>query len=693
MSRSRSADRWSTAAVLVGAVLVLLGTLAVYVRDTVLDAAEFADRGVATLDDPEVRAAIAAEAVDALIGIEPDLVALRPVLVAATEFVVDTEVVSDIVRFALVETHSSLLSGGDGVTVRLADLLLIVNAQLRALVPVVGDTLPAGLTDTLVEVSAGPGSTELVAAASDVRDLTLTLPLLALVAYGWAWWRAGDRRTVLVPVGVSIAAVGMTLVIGQAVGRAVLGRLTEGGASLAIWDAYLGELTIWGLVLFAGGAVVAAGAASLIRPIEPGAVLGVARRAVFGRPVTGWAALRRVVVSGAVGVWLVTDPLGVVDVTVRLLGLALLSTVVGTVLAGLGGRSGAEANRVEVHREQLVGWAVAAALFVVAVGGLGWLAVRSIGDGVEAADGVGCNGSVALCPRRLDDVVLAATHNSNSAAADGYLVANHSLGIIDQLDAGYRGLLIDTWYGIESPGQDLVVTQRVDPSGAERQRLVDELGEAAVEAAEALRDRRLDTGGVVEPYLCHNLCELGATRLDDELSALRRWLVANPREVIVVFIQDELSPDDTEAAFVDAGLEPFLHTQDLDEPFPTLGEMIDGGRRVFVMAENDAGDVAWYHDGFAFTQETPFSFASVAEFSCEANRGRTDSPLFLVNHFVTPALASAGDEANAAARIVDRVRDCEAERDTKVTMVAVDFFARGEVLAAVDELNDLGSVE
>ncbi|MEM9035511.1 MAG: hypothetical protein AAGD18_13040 [Actinomycetota bacterium] len=697
MSSRRVSDWWSTAAVLVGALLLLVGVLAIFVRDNVLDAGEFAARGVSTLDDDEVRTVIAEEAVDTLIEAEPDLVAIRPLLLAATDFAIDTQVVADIVRFGLVEAHSTLLSGSsDALTIRLADLLLIVNAQVRAVVPEVGDALPADLTDALVEFTSGAGTTEFVALANDIRDLALVLPLLALAAYGFAWWRASDRRTALVPIGVSVAGVGTTLVLGEAIGRAAVERFSTNGASVAIWDAFVSDLTLWGLVLFAAGVVVAAGAASLIRPVEPTAVIALARRMVFERPATGWGALGRVVVSGVLGLWLVTDPLGVVDLTVRLVGLALLSTVVGQVLAHLGDRGevGAELERAEVHRDQLAGWVVAGIVFVVAIGGLGWLAVRSIGSGADAAaSGVGCNGSVLLCDRRLDDVVIAATHNSNSAAADGYLVANHSLGIEAQLDAGFRGLLIDTWYGIESEERNLVVTERVDTTGDERDRLVAELGEASVEAAEALRERQLDSGGDVELYLCHNLCELGSTRLDEELLQLRRWLVANPREVLVIFIQDELTPEDTEEAFEDAGLEPFLHAQDLDEPFPTLGEMIDSGRRVFVMAENDAGDVGWYHDGFAFTQETPFSYGSVDEFSCDENRGDTDSPLFLVNHFVTPALASEGEEANVASLIVDRVRECEEERDANVTMVAIDFFARGDVLAAVDELNGIASAE
>ena len=71
---------------------------------------------------------------------------------------------------------------------------------------------------------------------------------------------------------------------------------------------------------------------------------------------------------------------------------------------------------------------------------LGYFAIdRGAGKGERAVAvpaGAGCNGHLLLCDRRLDDIAIAAAHNAMSSAEDGFVLANHSRGIIPQLEAG-----------------------------------------------------------------------------------------------------------------------------------------------------------------------------------------------------------------------------------------------------------------
>ena len=63
-----------------------------------------------------------------------------------------------------------------------------------------------------------------------------------------------------------------------------------------------------------------------------------------------------------------------------------------------------------------------------------------------------CNGSAALCDKRLNEVVFVGTHNSMSADGEpGWLFAAQDAGIDAQLDDGVRSLLIDTHYGFATP--------------------------------------------------------------------------------------------------------------------------------------------------------------------------------------------------------------------------------------------------
>ena len=115
--------------------------------------------------------------------------------------------------------------------------------------------------------------------------------------------------------------------------------------------------------------------------------------------------------------------------------------------------------------------------------------------------------------------------------------------------------------------------------------------------------------------------------------------------------------------------------------------MINSGRRLVVMAENETGGIPWYHDAFTFTQETPYSFETVEDFNCDSNRGQPDSPLFMINHWVTPPLAQAGRRANSSEVLLERLKVCQEVRGLLPNILGVDFYARGDTLGVVAGLN------
>lgn len=106
------------------------------------------------------------------------------------------------------------------------------------------------------------------------------------------------------------------------------------------------------------------------------------------------------------------------------------------------------------------------------------------------------------------------------------------------------------------------------------------------------RAANLVPAGPEEPYLCHALCEIGATPLDGVLTGLQSC-DAHSREVVTVFIQDEVTPANTAAAFQRAGLLPYVHVQAENRPWPTLGQMVRSGRRLVVLMENHGGGSAY----------------------------------------------------------------------------------------------------
>ena len=276
----------------------------------------------------------------------------------------------------------------------------------------------------------------------------------------------------------------------------------------------------------------------------------------------------------------------------------------------------------------------------------------------------------------------------------GWLFAAQDAGIDAQLDDGIRALLIDTHYGFATPRG---VATELAAGSSSREQVAREAGEEFVLTAERLRKRIGFAGGEREVFLCHGYCEVGATNAVESLRGVHRFLVTHPEEVLILSIEDDTSAASTAAAIRESGLSHEVYRGEAKPPWPTLREMIDRDERVLVLVENDAGDVSWLHSQPRVAQETPYRFRTVAELgapdSCRANRGGDAGSLLLVNHWVdTPPnpRPSIADEVNARPFLDPRLALCQKTRSLLPTVVAVDFYRRGDVFGAVNALNRVG---
>ncbi|MEX0620420.1 MAG: hypothetical protein WD181_02450 [Solirubrobacterales bacterium] len=304
-----------------------------------------------------------------------------------------------------------------------------------------------------------------------------------------------------------------------------------------------------------------------------------------------------------------------------------------------------------------------------------------------------CNGSVELCSRQFDEVVLPGSHNSMSAADLGWLIPNHDISIPVQIRRGARAMLIDTYYAVNDAS--------LSPFRFRT------LGRTEGSAASATM------------YLCHVTCTWGATELIPEFRKIHDFLTRNPREVMVFVNQDNVTPADFARAVEESGLIGLTY-RGSTEDWPTLQQMIDANQRVVFLAEAQAAGVDWYHQAYGGPmQETDYSFSrlpskwgsdpngsptyagvdkltdpALLDRSCDSNRGGTAGGLFLMNHWVSggalnplepdPALAQI---VNTREALVNRARACENIRGKLPTVLAVDFFGIGDVVGAARELN------
>jgi hypothetical protein len=283
-----------------------------------------------------------------------------------------------------------------------------------------------------------------------------------------------------------------------------------------------------------------------------------------------------------------------------------------------------------------------------------------------------CNGAALLCAKRFNQVVLPGAHNAMSAASLGWRIPNQSVAIPEQLETGIRALLIDTHYGrLQADG-----TVKTDDDGSVTE------GERGL-------------------YLCHVICQIGASPLVPVLQSIRKFIRAHRNNVLTIINEDKISPGDFAAAMSESGLLDYVYEGAPGPRWPTLKRMIRSRQQVVVLAENDAGSFPWYHNAYdGIVQETPFRFETPNLLtdpvnwpaSCAPNRGGSTGSLFLVNHWSPPTPPSQTDiatveQVNSQQVLVGRAEECARERGRLPSILAVDQFAIGGLFAAVRQLN------
>ena len=264
---------------------------------------------------------------------------------------------------------------------------------------------------------------------------------------------------------------------------------------------------------------------------------------------------------------------------------------------------------------------------------------------VGCVESLPCNGHPDLCDRTLQEVALPATHNSMSSAEDEFWEPNQEYGIARQLADGIRGFLLDI-YPYEG-----------------------------------------------DVFLCHGFCDLGKTRLRDVLKMVREWLDSHPREVLVFIFENHVKSPELEAIFKDVGLDGYVYTHVAGAALPTLGEMIAKNQRVLVGMQQGGAPPEWIHHAWDVFFDTPYSFKAVEEFSCDLYRGDATHPLFLLNHWLSGdfGLPNSEDAAstNSYETLYTRAKACWDVHGQLPNLVAVDFYATGDLIKVVAELNGL----
>ena len=459
-------------------VLLIAATLTAYAWRVVFDSGQFSRRATSALQDPTVREAIANRVTDELVRRHPDLLAARPALESAVSGVVGGDAFGSLFRSGVGDVHRAVLRGDeDTVTLTVRDVGVLAAEALRVLRPELATELEARESAALLDYAF---DTDLVRVANDVRLLAYVLALLAVAAAAALVFLAEDRRAAVARLGFTVLVSGAVIVVAQAVaGVLVLDRFEDPdarAAATAVWDAYLGDLRTTGWLLAGAGAVLAAAARSLIRPVAVEEPLRRVWRAVVTEPGSvRWRAVRGVALV-ALGVLVIVLPEAVLQLALTLVGVYALYKGLEAILRLVNGPVAERPPRRI---------AVAAVAVVLLMGaGVAYFAGGGI-DEPAPAIAAGCE---ELCDRPLDELTLPATHNSMSVPLPGWYASLQGHPIDRQLADGIRGLLLDTHYA-ERLDNGRIRTYFESPQAMRQQIAEDGVSEESAAAALRLRAR------------------------------------------------------------------------------------------------------------------------------------------------------------------------------------------------------------
>jgi hypothetical protein len=717
---------------LLAALVTVAAILAVYLRAEIANRDAFADRAVAALDDPAVRQVVARQVV---VGVlergSPDLLSARPLLESAVQTIVGTSPFRALVRGAALQGHHVLFDRGDAFVLNLADTGTVVLSAVRSLAPDVAARLPEHADATLIDLRERPFADGTLNAADRLRRWSIFVPALALVLLISALVTARDRGRALarygltVGVAATVAAIALsttrTIVIGSVDGTNEIPTDDVRAAVGGVWDAFLGDLA--GLLLI--GAVVGfLLAAGILSALDPGAVRRRLEQ-VARRPEQPWALGVRGGVIAVVGIAVLLFPGLALRALAYVLGAGLVFVGSTELLTALGRRAGAPraaaagdgaefagagaelagegaefagagaelAGKGGPLRRRVVVAAGTALVTVLAASGAAALVLHDEGPlRAVAAPAVGCNGLPELCGRRLNEVLFPGTHNAMAAAdVAGWSLPNQRRSVGRQLKDGMRLFLLDPHYGRTLRGGR--VQTDFDDENRDANKVARELSPPALAALDRLGvslTRSSGARGPREVWLCHTVCELGATRMVETMRTMGAYLRANPSTVLVLILESYVTDADLQRVFAETDTEQYAVTLNHGQPLPTLGQLVAAGHRLVVFTEKTpSGAVPWLNDAFSWIQDTPLGAQQPSQLQCARYRGTASSPFLMLNHWIDrfPPPPSANGAILTRAFLRGRIAECEKARGMPVSMIATDFYEQGDVIEVAEEVN------
>jgi histone H3/H4 len=186
---------------------------------------------------------------------------------SVTDEVIRSAAFRKLFREATVEVHGVFFRGDGRAVLRLEGVIPLVEAALPDDAPRLTRFARRQLDGDILTLRRGTLEGDALARTEDARVLAVILPLVAVALFVAAILVAAPRRRALLWIGVTMAVTGVLIAAGVPLARAIVldqfeatRVLSAGQARVAaseVYDAFVGGLLAWGLVLALLGALVA----------------------------------------------------------------------------------------------------------------------------------------------------------------------------------------------------------------------------------------------------------------------------------------------------------------------------------------------------------------------------------------------------------------------------------------------------
>jgi hypothetical protein len=270
-NRSRARRILSTALAVLAAVALLLSMLTLYANRVLFNSDQFANHVGAAVEQPAVKDEIGRRITAGIVGAQPDLVVVRPVIQSVAAGVVGSGAFNDLLRAAVRDLHRAIFKHDKNtVALTVADVGVVVSSALERFAPKVAKQIRSRAPAPILDGKPPDWLLDLARVADEVEALAIILLVVAIVAVAGGFALAPDWRRQVSLLGVSVAVGAVVVLIGYHLTRsAVVDQVTDPDAHAAVeatWDTFLDGLQTTLLIAAGAGVILAAATRSLVRP-------------------------------------------------------------------------------------------------------------------------------------------------------------------------------------------------------------------------------------------------------------------------------------------------------------------------------------------------------------------------------------------------------------------------------------------